>query len=81
MDETRSPAELDQVNRMAERARQVGHDLNNCLGVVGGRAELIAMYLGRGNSEGAQKGIDVILQQMAKMQELTDQLRTLEDTK
>ena len=64
--------------RMDARARKIGHDLNNCLGVVGGRAELVLMQLGRGNTEGARKGVEVILDQMTKMGTLTESLRHLQ---
>jgi signal transduction histidine kinase len=75
--ESRSAAPADHVERMGEEARRIGHDLNNCLGVVSGRAELMQMHLERGNSDGVRKGIDAILGQMARMKELSDSLREL----
>jgi signal transduction histidine kinase len=59
-------------------ARQIGHDLNNCLGVVGGRAELARLHIERGNLDGARKGLEVILGQIERMKELTDALRGVE---
>jgi hypothetical protein len=67
----------DQLLRIQEAARELGHDFNNCLGIVSGRAELISMYLSKGNLEGVKKGVDVILRQMDRMKELTDALRNL----
>ena len=78
--ETGSGAETasQDARRIGKAAREIGHDLNNCLGVVGGRAELVLMYLDKGNSDGARKGIDVILAQMERMKGLTDALRDLD---
>lgn len=75
--EARSDAPADRADRMGEEARKIGHDLNNCLGVVAGRAELMVMYLERGNADGVRKGIDAILGQMTRMKELSDSLREL----
>jgi hypothetical protein len=61
---------MNQGLEVAEEAGRIGHDLNNCLGVVSGRAELIRMHLDRGNAEGARKGIEA-------MKELSDALREL----
>jgi signal transduction histidine kinase len=65
----------DRAQRLADEAGRIGHDLNNCLGIVGGRAELLRMHLDRGNVEGARQGVDAILGQMERMRELTDALR------
>ena len=78
MDEARAGS-FDTATRMELRARQIGHDLNNCLGVVGGRAELILLQLDRGNAEAAGQGVRVILDQMKKMKALVDSLRRLND--
>jgi len=72
-----TPAAADRAERLGEEARRIGHDLNNCLGVVGGRAELVRMQLERGNVEAARKGLDVILAQMDRMKQLSDALREL----
>jgi hypothetical protein len=63
--------------QVAEEAGRIGHDLNNCLGVVSGRAELMRLYLERGNTEGVLKGIEAILGQMERMKQLSDSLREL----
>jgi len=70
-------APTDLVTRMGEDARRIGHDLNNVLGVISGRAELMVMHLDRGNADGARKGVEVILGQMEKMKALSDELRNL----
>lgn len=75
--EVRPAGQAERAERMGEEARRIGHDLNNCLGVVAGRAELMQMHLERGNADGVRKGIDVILGQMARMKELSDSLREL----
>jgi signal transduction histidine kinase len=62
---------------LAEEARRIGHDLNNCLGVIVGRAELARLHLDRGNPEGARKGIEVILTQADRIRQLADELRNL----
>jgi nitrogen-specific signal transduction histidine kinase len=69
----------DAARRMSEEARKIGHDLNNCLGIIGGRTELMAMYLDQGKIDAARRGVDVILGQMDRMRELTDRLRNLRD--
>lgn len=66
-------------DRMAEEARRLGHDLNNMIGVISGRAELIQMHLDRGNVENVRKGVDVILGQIPKIKTLSDELRALRD--
>jgi nitrogen-specific signal transduction histidine kinase len=69
----------DVATRMSQRARQIGHDLNNCLGVVGGRAELVLLQLARGNTDAARKGVQTIIDQMDRMNGLVDSLRRLQD--
>lgn len=70
-------AGIDRANALAEEARRIGHDLNNCLGVIVGRAELARLHLERGNPEGATKGLEVILTQADRIRQLADQLRNL----
>jgi hypothetical protein len=65
---------------MSLRARQIGHDLNNCLGVVGGRAELALIQLERGNAEAARRGVQTILDQMEKLTAIADSLRRLKES-
>ena len=71
------PPPRDRASVLAEEAGRIGHDLNNCLGVIVGRAELARMHLARGNAEAAQKGLEVILAQTERMRQLTDELRGL----
>ncbi|MEZ5063135.1 MAG: hypothetical protein R3B81_00280 [bacterium] len=77
---TPPPASDDRATRMGEEARRIGHDLNNVLGVIGGRAELLRMHLDRGNVDGARKGVDVILEQMDRLRQLSDEIRDLRHT-
>jgi signal transduction histidine kinase len=71
-----APAE-DREARLGEDARRIGHDLNNSIGVLLGRAELMRIHLERGDPDGVRKGIDVILAQVERMKELADELRSL----
>lgn len=67
----------DRAARLGEEARRIGHDLNNCLGVLVGRAELARLHLDRGNVDGARKGLDVILAHTERIKALADELRGL----
>ncbi len=69
--------DVDVAERMESAARDIGHDLNNCLGIIGGRAELVLMYLEQGRIDGARKGVEVVLGQVERMKELTDSIREL----
>jgi len=62
---------------MGEEARRIGHDLNNCLGVIIGRAELTRMHVERGNADGARRGLEVILAHAERIKALADELRGL----
>jgi signal transduction histidine kinase len=73
-----SAAPAERIERMAKAAREIGHDLNNCLGIIGGRAELVLMYLEQGRADGARKGVEVVLSQVERMKELSESLRDLE---
>lgn len=72
-----APSGNARVDAMGEAARRIGHDLNNCLGIVGGRAELVLMYLDSGKIDGARQGVQVILEQMDRMKRLSDEIRNL----
>jgi len=75
---TSSPsAGTSPMDAMGEEARRIGHDLNNCLGIVGGRAELALMYLESGKVDAARQGVQVILDQMERMRQLSDEIRNL----
>ncbi len=69
--------ETDRAARLGEEARRIGHDLNNCLGVLVGRAELARLHLDRGNLDGARKGLEVILAHTERIKALADELRAL----
>ena len=67
----------DRAARLGEEAGRIGHDLNNCLGVIMGRAELARMHLERGNPDGTRKGLEAILSQSERIKRLVDELRGL----
>lgn len=67
----------DRAARLGDEARRIGHDLNNCLGVLVGRAELARLHLDRGNPDGARKGLEVILAHTERIKALADELRAL----
>lgn len=71
------PESARPVAAPSDEVRRLGHDLNNCLGVVGGRAELISIYLDRGRLDEVRRGVDVILGQIERMRALIDRLRSL----
>jgi C4-dicarboxylate-specific signal transduction histidine kinase len=58
-----------------EIAAEIGHDLNNHLGIVSGRTELARMHLQRGRTEDVQAGLEVILRQMDRMRLISERLR------
>jgi signal transduction histidine kinase len=70
-------AEGDRAARLGEEARRIGHDLNNCLGVISGRAELARIHLDRGDADGARRGLEIILAQAERIKKLADELREL----
>jgi len=55
-------------------AGEIGHELNNYLAAIGGRAELIPMALEQDNSDLARKGARIVAEQIDKMRVLTDGL-------
>ncbi len=70
-----SIADDSQARPFGEIAAEIGHDLNNHLGIVSGRAELARMHLQRGRTEDVQAGLDVILRQMDRMRLISERLR------
>lgn len=69
----------DIASLMQQNARKIGHDFNNCLGIVSGRAELVLLHFERGNMDGVRKGLEAILAQMGRMRELVGLLRDLRE--
>lgn len=69
--------EIDEahIRPFGEVAAEIGHELNNQLGIVSGRAELARLYLDRGRVEDVRAGVDVILRQMDRMRLLSERLR------
>jgi PAS domain S-box-containing protein len=66
--------ESERLSAMGEMAGEIGHELNNYLSAIGGRAELIAMALERGNEDTVRGHSQVIAEQVGKMRILTEGL-------
>jgi PAS domain S-box-containing protein len=64
----------ERLSAMGEMAGEIGHELNNYLTAIGGRAELIPMALERGNHELVRQNSTIIAEQVARMRVLTDGL-------
>jgi PAS domain S-box-containing protein len=68
----------ERLSAMGEMAGEIGHELNNYLMAIGGRAELIPLTLARGsNSRNLEKvkiSAQLISDQVAEMRKLTDGL-------
>jgi PAS domain S-box-containing protein len=66
--------ESERLSAMGEMAGEIGHELNNYLAAIGGRADLIPMALEQDNLDLARKGARVVAEQIDKMRVLTDGL-------
>jgi len=64
-----------EVRSFGEVAGEIGHELNNQLGIISGRAELARMHLDRGRVEDVRAGFDIILRQIDRMRLLSERLR------
>ncbi|MBZ0268198.1 HAMP domain-containing protein [bacterium] len=68
----------ERLSAMGEMAGEIGHELNNYLMAIGGRAELITAALARGADRRSlakvEKGARIIAEQVADMRRLTDGL-------
>ena len=68
----------ERLSAMGEMAGEIGHELNNYLMAIGGRAEMITMALDRGLDEGGlsrtRRSAEIISRQVAEMRALTDGL-------
>lgn len=68
----------ERLSAMGEMAGEIGHELNNYLMAIGGRAELIGVALQRGadarSLEKVKNGARIIAEQVAEMRRLTDGL-------
>jgi light-regulated signal transduction histidine kinase (bacteriophytochrome) len=64
-----------EVRSFGEIAGEIGHELNNQLGIISGRTELARMHLDRGRVEDVRAGLDVILRQIDRMRLLSERLR------
>ncbi|HET9885920.1 MAG TPA: hypothetical protein VFR10_00305 [bacterium] len=63
------------VRSFGEIAGEIGHELNNQLGIISGRAELARMHLDRGRIDDVRAGFDIILRQIDRMRLLSERLR------
>ncbi len=64
----------ERLSAMGEMAGEIGHELNNYLTAIGGRAELIPMALERNNHDLVRQNSTIIAEQVARMRVLTDGL-------
>lgn len=68
----------ERLSAMGEMAGEIGHELNNYLMAIGGRAELITNSLARGtdprNLAKVERSATIIAEQVAEMRRLTDGL-------
>jgi len=64
-----------EVRSFGEIAGEIGHELNNQLGIISGRAELARMHLDRGRVDDVRAGFDIILRQIDRMRLLSERLR------
>ena len=64
-----------EVRSFSEIAGEIGHELNNQLGIISGRAELARMHLDRGRVEEVRAGFEIILRQIDRMRLLSERLR------
>jgi PAS domain S-box-containing protein len=66
--------QAERLSRMGEMAGEIGHELNNYLMAIGGRAELIPAHLSHGRHEKVQQSAAIIVEQVREMRKLTDGL-------
>ena len=68
----------ERLSAMGEMAGEIGHELNNYLMAIGGRAELIVAALGDGTDPRRiakiRRGAEIIAEQVGEMRRLTDGL-------
>jgi hypothetical protein len=64
-----------EVRSFGEIAGEIGHELNNQLGIISGRAELAQLHLERGRMDDVRAGLEIILRQTDRMRLLSERLR------
>jgi hypothetical protein len=64
-----------EIRSFGEIAGEIGHELNNQLGIISGRAELARMHLDRGRIDDVRAGFEIILRQIDRMRILSERLR------
>lgn len=61
----------ERLMAMGELAGEIGHEINNYLSVLGGRAEMIGRAIERGDADRAREYARIVLEQVEKMRRLT----------
>jgi C4-dicarboxylate-specific signal transduction histidine kinase len=64
----------ERLMTMGEMAAEIGHEINNYLSVIGGRAELIGRALDRGDTERARRFAAVVCEKVEQVSRLTRSL-------
>ena len=63
--------DAERLSAMGEMAGEIGHELNNYLLAIGGRAELMAIAVERQNHEMVLQSANIIAEEVARMRVLT----------
>ncbi len=66
--------DTERLSAMGEMAGEIGHELNNYLTAIGGRAELVPLALEKGNYDLVRANSTIIAEQVGRMRVLTDGL-------
>lgn len=69
--------ELEKMATRGQLSAEIGHELNNFLGVVAGNLSLLDFNIQKGNVENIQKYVSVMTETIAKMQRFTGNLMDL----
>ena len=72
--------ETIELEKMATRgimSAEIGHELNNFLGVVSGNVELLKMHAQKGNLDKLDKYVNAVISTLARMKSFTDNLMDL----
>jgi len=69
--------ELEKMATRGVMSAEIGHELNNFLGVVLGSVEMLQQHLNRGNIDKLGKYVDAVTSTVAKMRSFTENLMEL----